>query len=156
MKKNIFLLVVVPLAFVACAKPYVQPVGAETASLKFVNTAYIDVGLMGFNVADNCSGGKLHFNGKVGLAASEHATIRVKANEPFSFAFHFSAGNKYCNMPATFTPAQGREYIATFAADSVKCYVSVVSATDASRKREPTFKLRQWRTPMWEDGAFCE
>lgn len=154
MKKVSLVWVAVLLA--ACAKPYVQPAGTETASLKLVNTASSNVGLMGFNVADGCSGGKLHFNGKRHLSMGEETTVRVKANQPFSFAFLFNVGNKYCNMPATFIPQEGKNYVAKFAADSLKCYVGVALVDGANEKRDPTFKLRQWRTPMWEDGAFCE
>lgn len=110
---------------------------------------------MAFKVAKDCSGGKqiLPNGDRIGL--NQQTTFRVKAGEDFSFSVHYLGANGYCHMPATFHPQAGRAYVAQFTANDLLCFLSVWVGTPTGTVKEPSFKLRKWRTPMWEDGSFC-
>lgn len=156
MRKAMILVIPATLAFAGCAKPYIQPEGADTATLTLTNESPISISVLSFAVAEDCSGGKLYFHDGAPLLPRKNLGIKVKADQAFSFSFGYHMGNKYCLMPSTFTPRRGANYVARFAADMEKCYVSVVAVTDTGEIKEPSYRLRKWRTPISESGSFCE
>jgi hypothetical protein len=143
-----------------CSTVYVAPDKGDTATLTFVNWADRPVTLQGFKVAADCSGGKLNFNEGRGLLQGERLTIRVKADEAFSFAYIYNrlgVGEiKYALQAATFIPGAGRAYEAPIVVSGDRYAVAVNRIDGPARPAEPSFTLRNWHTPLFENGPFCE
>lgn len=156
MQKSASALGIATIFLAACAQPYVQPEGPDTASLTFVNLSHTDIEVLGFKVAENCSGGKLFFHKERQLFPGEQLAIAVAPNQLFSFSFMYHTASRYCFMPATFTPKQGGRYIARFTARRDKCYSSFAAIINDDEEKDPSFRPRKWRTPVWESGSFCE
>lgn len=147
--------IVVLSLLTGCATPYVEPTGS-VVTLAIHNNAASNVTVQAFKVAEDCSGGKLKLTDGSKLAAGQSVDIKVKADEGFSFYAHYTSGNKYCLMPGTFTPKEGERYVARFMATQDKCYLGVLVVTPSGEKREPSFRLRDWRAPFFESGSFCK
>lgn len=140
-------------------RPYVDPIGSDTATLTFHNADTAAILVYGFKVGEDCSGGEVLFNSDARLYPNMDRDIRVAAGQEFSFYFRKMKPTSYgfldCRMPTTLVPKPGGRYIARFSASDAMCYVGVSQVTPEGEKPEPTFRLRRWRAPLTGTGSFC-
>lgn len=147
------------LSLVACASPYVEPSGSETAALTIENATARNVLVHSFKVGEDCSGGKLVLGRSPLLAGSESVTVKVRPGQPFSFYVAQVRSNYACHVAGTFVPREGARYRARFwtdpdlSVDQAKCYIELRDADSGAT--EPTFRKRTWRLPFTEQGSFC-
>jgi hypothetical protein len=153
-------LVVAASVLTSCVTAYVEPEGANSASITFVNDADRIVGLQGFKVAGDCSGGKFNFNKTADLGTGERLTIKVRAGEPFSFFFLYNRISSpkidYARQPVTFVPRSGNRYQSEIVVRGNRYDVTVEQLAGETHVPEPSARLRTWRTPMTESGSFCD
>lgn len=155
---------VIAFALQACATPpYVQPEGADVAVLRIRNDVDRRVEVKAFKNAADCSGGKLSVTSDGWMPAFGELAINVKPGEPFSFFVIYVAPSGLvtvsCMLPATFTPRPNGRYTARFSvsASDRKCYLPLVVQTTSGEQPEPSFRLRQWQTPVWSGSeSFCK
>lgn len=157
---KIHLVLILALFISACANPYIQPVGENTASLIFHNHSNSNIGITGFNIGKDCSGGKLIFGKDSVLYPNDKLEIKIKTDEMFSYMYQYlapiSGGIESCNIVATFTPKKRIEYVSRYSMRDNKCYVNVLKITDSGEIIEPSFKKRNYNMPFSENGPFCK
>jgi hypothetical protein len=91
----------------------------------------------------------------------ESGPVKINANEPFTFMVSGASSNdifgyKYCWSNATFTPEQGKKYVASFSFDEKTCSVAVAEVSNEGRS--PTsvdIFLRAYKPPFFQSGSWC-
>lgn len=153
-------LVVAASVLTSCTTAYVEPEGANSGSITFVNDTDRIVGLQGFKVAGDCSGGRINFNKTGRLGTGERLTIKVRAGEPFSYFFLYNRISfpqiDYARQPVTFVPRVGDTYQSDIIVRGNRYDVTVEQLAGKTRVPEPSARLRTWRTAMTESGSFCD
>lgn len=88
--------------------------------------------------------------------------MEVKANEQFTFFVSGASSNEifryeYCWTNVTFTPQQGKKYVASFSFGEKTCGVSVIEVSDeSSSSTAPVdFFLRAYKPPFLQNGSWC-
>ncbi len=152
------------LAFIAgCASNYLDPslddaAPASTARLILKSRSGI-VSFRAFGESAACAKSQ-PIAGAIALQAGEddEADIGVAAGGDFSFAAQqiVADGKIGCQALATFRPAAGQRYLATFTGNGAACSLGVMRILSAVPPRvvaEPTFRARRASNAS---GASCE
>ena len=139
------LLRVVPALLAGCAAaPYVQPAGPQTARLTVLNASGEVLPLYTFADAESCTG-MLALHPRAGVPRGDTFTVRIGGDAPFTLAARGSttppssfgtSGGAPCSAVATFVPASGKIYVATYRGTGDQCFLQVGERV-ADRAGEP-------------------
>lgn len=150
----------VAISQLGCVSQYVQPTGENTAELVIVNNSATPLGVLGFKVAQDCSGGKLDIvPGRNVEPFHSSLPIKIEASKPFSFFVDYQRLDgqhiRYVHLPVTFSPSSHGRFELRFTSDGNKYAVNMIERVNGATAAVPTFQVRTWQTPLLESGSFC-
>ncbi|HEY2345433.1 MAG TPA: hypothetical protein VGH80_06045 [Xanthomonadaceae bacterium] len=110
-----------------------------------------------FRNAEDCSGGKLGFEGDALTEAGSEVSGNVAAGTPLSMFMQTWDSRRWCRITVTFDPRADARYHGHFVLDRAArvCRFQLMLDTPAGDVPESSVRQRQWRTPFLETGAFC-
>jgi hypothetical protein len=154
--------VLVPLALVVgCASYYIDPSLDEAAPVPtarlILKTRDGVTRFRAFDESARCAKPQAIAGATLQAGEDDEIDIGVVADRDFSFAAQQVAGDgkNGCQTLATFRPAAGQRYLATFTRDGETCALVVTRILSAVPPRiaaEPTFRARR---PATASGVSC-
>ncbi len=153
------LVLVSVLSLAGCVKPYQLKDVAASARLRISNQSITGMMFVGaFRVAEDCSGGKLRFDPGY-INPGEAMDVRVDAGQQLSlYLSHqtFTTGEiRYANVPVTFDSRRNGFHELIFS-DLGESYRVSMTVQDAGQMViDPSFRVREWETPLLETDSFC-
>jgi hypothetical protein len=147
-----------------CATSYIEPNGADIATISFRNASgKPDVLIQSFKVAEDCSGGRPNFKGKPRLKPNEEINVKIQADKDFTFIFGYGALTggagfeiEYCQVIATITPEKNWNYFARFLIADKKCYLRFEGESPNGDNKEVRVRYRKFKPPFLNSSPSCE
>jgi hypothetical protein len=143
----------------ACRTHYQPPEGADTVTLHIHNDSGSRMSAFQFENPEDCSGQEKIISVS-GILPLEEVQLKIVADKPFSilFTWFLFAGynSQSANMPVTFLPKAGLEYDFTFRVSGDRYAGYLTYRASNGPAPDPTFRIREFRTPLLPGGSFCK
>lgn len=141
--------------------PYIASTDANSATLNIHDLSTAKIGVVGFNNAEDCSGGQFVIHPEF-VQHPRNLSTKLSPNKVFSFyviyhRFH-AVTQEYVRQPITFFVEPNKTYDLVFDDSQITKQYGISLTSKEGGKSVPveSAKFRRWKTPMFEGGSFCE